>query len=322
MKSAAQHGRGRLATPSGLVVAVLLATLAVTGGTWGRAAAQEATPTVECAPPVGDGGPVATPVEAEPAASPVPAEEPVGEPADEATAAAVAAAAENVVACWNAGNLSAFLDLVTDSFIANDLAYADRDEAANALTSALAMGALPALSVLELDSATAMTYDDGRASIDIVFMQGEYQYVEARWFFVESGSDLLLDEETFLNPEPDVDFVTFIQATLAAEADSTVAFDQSTTLPATDAIVIQLLNNSDDVKQFQVLQLAEGTALNEDGTLPENALEGAVQVGSAVVEGGGGRASIALIDLPPGLYVLVDSETGEGPPLTVTEPAE
>jgi hypothetical protein len=320
----------RLARPSGLLIAGLLAALALAGGRFGPAAAQDATPAATpaatCTPAVGDGDMGGMDMGATPAASPVADEEPIGTPADEATAAAVVAAAENLVACYNSDPL-AFLDLVTDHFITEVVGYGDREAAAATIVDDVATNPLT-LSLVGVDAGSALTYDDGRVSVDVAYFQGPYQYVEARWFFVQSGSDWLADDEGLLVPEPDVDFVTIISASVAADEGATVVFDQSTSVPATDAIVIHLINNSATDRGFAVVMLPEGTTLNEDGTLPEGladvdsvlATEGAALVGFIDVAAGG-IEDMALVGLPPGVYVLVDTSDGTLLPLTVTAPA-
>jgi hypothetical protein len=292
--------------------------LALSGVRFGPVVAQElATPTVACVSPVGDGAPqVATP-EASPVAE---AEAPVGTAADEATAAAAAAAAGNLIACWNAGNIGAVLDLVTANFILNALGYADRTEAANELTGLLAADALPNITIVEAPH-DAMVYDDGRVSVDLGILFGPYQHVDVRWFLLQSGSDLLVDEEVFLSPDPDVDFVTIIGYLIGSAEGATLTLAGSGTITATDAVFIHVDNASATDRTITVVQLAEGTTLNEDGTLPEGALDTAVPIGTVDVAAGG-VADMALVGLPTGVYAVVDESDGTTLPLTVTEPAE
>ena len=334
--SKANSARRRV-LPSGLMVAALLAALAVAGGLRGRVLAQDAatpdmaTPQVECTPAVGDGAAmVATPEMAtadvaSPEASPV--AEPVGTEADEATAERVVAAAQNVVACYNAGNLSAFLGLVTNNFIADDLGYASRDEAAQGLTGELASDDFATVDDFAADAESVLTYDDGRYSVDVTYTQFQYQYVEARWFFVESGSDLLLDDEDLQSPDPDVDFVTVISASIAADEGATVAFDQSSAITQTEAVILHLVNNSAVAHEFVVVMLPQGTmatpvAEGDEGapTLDMAALENGTVVGYVRVAGGG-IEDIALVGLPAGLYALFDITDGTVVPLTINEAA-
>src|SRR5688500_13240364 len=160
----------RLARPSGLLIAALLAALALAGGRFGPAVAQDATPmatpAATCTPAVGDGEIGGMDTGATPAARPVAGEETVGTPADAATAAAVVAAAENLVACYN-GDPLAFLDLVTDHFITDVVGYIDR-EAAATIVDDVAANPLT-LSLVGVDASSALTYDDGRVSVDVAY---------------------------------------------------------------------------------------------------------------------------------------------------------
>jgi hypothetical protein len=323
----------RRALPYGLMMAALLAALALSGGFRGRILAQDAgtpdvaTPQVECVPGTGGGAAqVATPEAASPEASPV--AEPVGTPADDATAQRVVAASQNVVACYNAGNFAAFLDLVTNNFIVDDLGYANRDEAAQGLTAELASGDFATVDDLTVDAESVMVYDDGRFSVDVTYTQFTYQFVQARWFFVESGSDLLLDDEVFQSPDPPVDFVTVISASLAADEGATVGFDQSTSITQTEAVILHLINNSAETHEFAVIMLPEGTmatpvAEGEEGnpTLDMAAVESGMIVGYARVAGDGGIVDIAEVGLPAGLYSLVDFTDGTVVPLTINPAA-
>lgn len=320
----------RLAMPSGLLLVAMLLALGLSAGRWGSAVAQDATPdgatpAAECTPAVGDGGDMggmdmgATPegMGATPEASPAAL---VGSEADAETAAAVVAAAENVAACYNSGDAEAFLGLVTDNFIANSLGFGSRDEAAAGLAEDVT-----ALSDLQVDADSVLTYDDGRASVDVTYMQLTYQLVAARWYFVMSGSDYLLDEEEFLLPEPDVDFVTVISATAADDA-TTVVFDQSPSVPATEAILLHINNRAGTTpREFVLVMLPEtamATPAAEGGvaTVDMAAVEAGTAVAYALV-GGPGEVDVALVGLPVGTYALLDFGTGEAVPFTITEPA-
>jgi hypothetical protein len=157
----------------------------------------------------------------------------------------------------------------------------------------------------------------------VTYTQFDHQFVAARWFFVESGSDLLLDNEALLVPEPEVDFVTIISASVAADEGATLVIDQSPAVTATDAIIVHLINNSDADREFALLRLPEGTTLTEDGALPAELadLEGLFTGGATLVGftpvAAGGEEDMALIGLPPGIYALVDLSDGTVLPLTI-----
>ncbi len=63
-------------------------------------------------------------------------------------------------------------------------------------------GELP-LSNFAADAESVATYDDGRTSIAVTYMLGEYQYVAATWWL--AGADLALEAEDLdgLAPEGD-----------------------------------------------------------------------------------------------------------------------
>jgi hypothetical protein len=205
------------------------------------------------------------------------------------------------------------------------LGESGKDDAAAALSGD--DGVAP-LGEFQVDATSAQTHEDGRHSVDVTYTQFAYQFVAARWSFVERGSDLLLDDETLLLPEPEVDFVTVISATVGAEEGATIAFDQSTSVPATDAIVLHLINNSTTDRDFVVVSLPAGTTLDEDGTLPDDladvrsmlATDEATLAGYSPVAAGG-IVDMALVGLPPGIYALIDLTDATAVPLTVTVPA-
>jgi hypothetical protein len=180
---------------------------------------------------------------------------------------------------------------------------------------------------LQIDAGSVLTYEDARHSVDLTYVQYGFQLVAARWFFVQSGSDLLLDDEVLLSPDPDVDFVTVIGAAVAGEEGATLEFVGATSLPATDAVIVHVANDSGTDRAFLMVMLPEGTTLTEDGALPEDltTIEGMMGAGATPVGfvpvAAGGAADMALLGLPPGVYALVDLTDGTALPLTIIEPA-
>ena len=325
--------RGAVALPVWLLVAAVLAAMALAGG-WARVGAQgtpEASPAIatgECTPATGDAAMIATPAVATPAvatpeASPVAEEEAVGSPADADTAEAVVAAAENVFACYATGDVDAFLGLVTDNFIVQELGFASRDEATTGLTADIADVQLTRIAV---DAESVVTYDDGRHSVDVVYTAYGYQWTDARWFFVESGADFFLDEEEFLRPEPEGD-QTIVAVDIADdETPAAFAATSPTSVPLPEVLILQLKNDAGtQPREFRFVLLPEGTAATpvaEGATgspsVDQSAVEAGTTVGSIRVDAGG-RADLALVGLQPGTYALVDEALGAAIPLTLVE---
>ena len=248
-----------------------------------------------------------------PAASPV-GEQGQGTPADEALAAEATATIENYVACYNAGDYATVLALMTPSYI---LDLFGTDDLA-AIESALNAIELPPTEILSIGD--VMTYDDGRISVDAEYMLGEHQYSRSRTYLVQSGDQLLIDGEDFLPAMPDVEQTAIIAYTIADDT-TPLAFDQSTSVPAIEGLILYGANNGAERHSVALIRLpdeAAGTPVAELG--PETMMGGEL-IGAISIEAGE-REEMVLIDLPPGTYLLVDAQVpGSAATLTVTEPA-
>ena len=232
----------------------------------------------------------------------------VGTPGDPALGDAAAQAAANVVACWNAGNLDAFTALVTPNFLMQQFGAKD---AAAAKTQLGEMGPAPQIAIV--GTSNPATYDDGRASLDVIYTFGTYQYTNARWVMVKDGDQLLLDSEQPLRPQPwgDTSIISFT----AADDATAAAFDQRSELPANEVLILHGTNNGTKARNLALLKMPEGTAT------PPADMAGVEVVGTLVIEPGQ-AADMALVNLPAGDYVLADPATGATVPLKVTAPSE
>jgi hypothetical protein len=301
-----------------LALAAALALAGVTG-VFAQDATPEATPggmdmAMECvaveapamAPEAEMGTPAASPAGEETAAA--------GMPADEAIAADAIATIENFIACSNAGDFASVLNMMTPAYV---LDLFGTDDVA-AIEQSLAGVQLPPTQILSLGN--VMTYDDGRVSVDGEYMITDYQYSHSRIFLVQAGDALLIDHEDFLPSMADVEQTAVIGYTIPDDTSS-LAFDQSTTVPAVEGLILYGANNGTERHSVALLRLpdeAAGTPVAEIGM--EQMMAG--ELIAVINIEPGERAEMVLIDLPPGTYLLADALVqGSAAVLTVTEPA-
>lgn len=261
---------------------------------------------IDAAAPAADTAMEGTP-EAAPAGTPV---------TDQAVTDAAIAAAENFANCWNAGDLESVLTLVTPNLLATKFLAASPEDAAAALEG---MGELPAYTIVTAEN--AQTYDDGRASLDLVYMFGDYQLVSARWYMVMADDALLIDAEELMLPQPEGDS-TVVSFTFAADGGD-VAFDQgvdeetgvraATLLPA---IILHATNADTAPRMAMVVRIPDamaGTPVAAD-SLPADA-----EFVAVVTVGAEDQVDIALVGLSAGDYVLYEAG-GAAAPFNVAEP--
>lgn len=297
-----------MAPPVGVLTIALLLVVALAGSRFGQTQAQDATPAAgsgECVAATGtapaEAGDVATPEAA-----------PVGTPVDAATGDAAIAAATNFVNCYNAGDLESLVTLVTPKFLEALTGESDPTAAAGVLGDAAAAGVLLSpIAVISADAETVVTYDDGRASIDLGYTQGAYQYVAATWYMVMAGSDLLIDEEVLDGLAPEGDSV-IISASVADDV-SPVVFDQRSEVTETEVLTIHIINLAATVDNsyllYSVAPAADtGTPLAEGevAATPTGAeAMGGELIGTVTVPAAG-EEDLYLLGLPVGTYVLVN----------------
>jgi len=342
----ARRGRGqrkpvpaRVARLAILCVA-LVGLLAVAGGRGSTARAQvepEASPVMnptmgECV--AGEGTPMATVEETaiaaatpaatpagSPATTPTPTPAPVGTPVEGAMADDAIAAAQNLAFCWNAGDLDGVLSLVTPNLLQDKFGAADAAAATELLTG---MGELPPYTIL--GAGNVQTWDDGRASVDLVYLLGEYQFVEARWFLVMAGDQMLIDEEVLLPSVPEGD-INFIVPFGVANDASPVLFGTSTSSRVTTADILTLHGRNCALpcrapigqRVFFVVRVADDPAA---GTPAADEFDPAAGefIGTLSLAGNE-EGDIALVNLDPGVYALYDAAVeGSVASLIVAEP--
>jgi hypothetical protein len=296
------------------------ATLGVGGLALGPAvaAAQEATPVAgACVPPTA-GMTSGTGAAASPVAETA---ELAATPASDEIAARAAAAVDNFVACWNSGDLGATLALVTPNLLQGSFGLADA-QAAEAALPELGLGDLTLL-----ETGKVVTYDDGRASVELAYQRGDFQHVDARWFMVERDGELLIDQEEFLVPRPEGDQAV-VGYTIADDA-TPVAFDQFTEVGPSPVLVLSGINNGAErhVVRLVMLGAVAGAATPVAGeetaaTVPAELVGEGTTVG-LIALAPGAREDLALVGLPEGSYALVDDAVeGSAAALTIAAQPE
>jgi hypothetical protein len=294
-----------------------LALVGITGAT-----AQEATPgatpggmEMECvavdATMAPESGMMGTPA-ASPMADATPAVA-EGTAADETLAAEATAAIENFIACSNAGDFASVLAMMTPEYV---LDLFGTDDVA-AIEQALAGVPLPPTQILSIGN--VMTYDDGRVSVDGEYMISDYQYSHSRIFLVQAGDTLLIDHEDFLPAMPDVEQTAIISYTIPDDT-STLAFDQSTTVPAIEGLILYGANNGAERHSVALLRLPDEAAGTPVAEIGMEQMMGGELIGVIIIEPGE-REELVLVNLPPGTYLLADALVqGSAAVLTITEP--
>ena len=290
------------------LVAALLVMLSLVGTQ--RVFAQDdiaspvASPTTgDCVPNAGE-PPVMAMGEATPAADEAAA--PEGTPVKGDDADAAIGAFENFVHCYNAGDFESTLTLVTDNFVQTEMGYADREEAIGAMGEMAAAG-VPQITILSTDNVQA--FEDGRMSVDVVYLQGEYQYVDSTVFMVMNDDDeVFLDSESYNLPQPDGDS-TVVSLSIADDT-TPIAFDQSAdeetgnrTITPLDVINVFVANDGTAYHNILVFRTEEGAVGTPvaDGGVPA----GTEFVGQMMLDPGE-EATMALLHLPEGEYVIFD----------------
>ena len=312
----ARRASGRaMVTPVTLGSIALLVMLAIVSGRSTSGVLAQTTPVASpvASPTTGECAPAENPdaaAEASPAASPV-ADDVAGLP--EATPAggdedALIDAVENVIFCYNAGDFDALLTLVTPKLLQDKFGTTD----ASVLTEA------ETLPYTLLATGNAATYEDGRSSVEVVYLAGEYQYVTATWFLTEVDGQLLLDEEVLEAAQPDGD--TALVSFTVADDETPVAFEQFTEVAANEVLIVYGANNATEQHVFNLYLLPEDVAATPVATADE--ISGDASLVGQVSLAAGERNGIALIAPAEGTYALVDVTTGDAVTLLVTPPVE
>ncbi|HEU5430637.1 MAG TPA: hypothetical protein VFU81_03190 [Thermomicrobiales bacterium] len=308
--------------------ALTLATIAGAAAQGTPAAGMMASPTTGACtaptPPMLPGAPAASPMTetamqsaatpmVEPAATAAPAETPapLATPAAASTAQDAIAAATNLVHCFNAGDFDTFIASVTPNLLQEE--FGASDPAAVKAVIEAALGGAPAPKIAVVSTGDVNTYEGGNVSLDLVYMLGDYQYVNARWFMIPADRYLILDHEQLLAPHPEGD-TTVISFSIADDSTS-VAFDQSTQIPQAPVTMLHGINNGAKHHIFQVVELPAGAATPAPGTTPQGEFIGRISLAP------GAQQDMALVGLEPGTYLLYDTGVpGSMATLTITPP--
>lgn len=281
--SMSKRERRFMATPIGVLAIVLVTVLALTGSRFSQARAQEASPAAAL----------------------------VATPADTATADAAVAAVNAIFAAHEAGDWAGILALFSENYLQNTFGSTDVAQIAAAVAEEAAAGHILPAKLETADPASAATYDDGRVSIDVVYWQGEYQYVAATWWLVDNGGTWVLDAEELGGLAPEGDTV-IISASITDDA-APITFDQRSEIFESEVVIIHLINLTSTMPHEYVLFMvpsAEGSPVaapaDAEPATPtaEEAMAGEL-VGSITVPAGG-EVDFTFVGLEPGTYVLID----------------
>jgi hypothetical protein len=286
-------------------VIALLVALSLTGSHLAVASAQEASPspTGTCeAPALPPGTPsaavqeeaspeaempemAASPVEE---ATPVP---PVGTPADEATAAEATAAAQNVVACIESGDFESAAALMTPEFILGTFGYSTPYDL-------LAAGDLEGSTFANFTTDNVQTYDDGSISVDVTYMQTEYQFVAERWWFVQDEGFWKINALQSLQPQPEGD-----TAVLGVNMTEYAFEPNAPSVEAQPVVIFHGVNAGAEPHEMIVVQLPEGVTVEQ--LLADESLFDQVQFYGFGFAEPGQQTDVALVGLDPGVYTLL-----------------
>ncbi len=292
-----------------LGLAVLLALLTL--GRVSGVAAQDDVASPVASPTTGDcvaneGEPPAMTAAAATPAADEEVTEPAATPVEGDAADAAIAAVANYVHCYNAGDFETVLTLVTDHFIETELGVADRDEATE-MAGEMNPEDTPQITLLSTDN--VQSYEDDRMSVDVVYLLGEHQYVDSTIFLVMNDDDeLFLDRESYNLPQPEGD--STVVGVSIADDTTPLAFDQAAdeetgnrTITPFEVINIFVTNSGTEHHSVLVLR-------TEAGAVATPVAEGGVPAGEEFVGqlmlDPGEQATMALLNLPEGEYVIFD----------------
>jgi hypothetical protein len=238
-----------------------------------------------------------SPVAAEPAPTREPA--PAGTAADEATAAEIDAAVQNIAACSAADDTGvALASVVTPKFLL------DFSGSENPYDFAAQNAGLRFTDVEVIGN--AMTYEDGRVSVDVQFMLNfsEYQLNSERWYLAKEGDVWKLDETRYISASTDMT-QSVVGVTLTQPEPGQYAFELGApSAPATELLTFHAINNGTEVHELLVFQLPEGADPTGilDGSIPE---ENITFIGAVAPLFPQDNADLNLVNLPAGIYFLV-----------------
>lgn len=264
--------------------------------------AQDATPSapiVVCnSPGLPPGEPSASPAAgmgdmdmAAPAASPV-VEEQAGTVADETTTAEATAAAQNVVAC-SIDSTELFLALMSGDFLLQQFGTDNPYDV-------LASGALEGFSFGDFSTGAVYTYPDGSVSVDVQYLQSQYQVVGERWFFTGAPGSWVLDSLSPITPNIDGD-TAVVGVTL-----SDYAFEFNVAqIVQPEVLMLHLINGGAEAHEMVIFRGSDTVTVDNVVADAEGTLSTAEFIGALEVPVPGQQADLALVGLEPGKYVVV-----------------
>jgi uncharacterized cupredoxin-like copper-binding protein len=142
------------------------------------------------------------------------------------------------------------------------------------------------------------SYADGSVSVDVTYMQTEYQFVAERWTFVKDGEYWKIDELTPLTPQPEGD--TAVLGFALTEYEFTAV--GATEVTAMPVLLLHGANQGAEPHEMLVLKLPEGITF--DQVMADESLQSQVEFIGQIFLEPGQEGDLALINLPPGTYTL------------------
>jgi hypothetical protein len=225
-------------------------------------------------------------------ASPVAEEVLNGTIADETTAAEATAAAQNVVAC-SIDSPELFLALMSGDFLLQQFGTDNPYDI-------LAAGGLEGISFGEFSTGAVYTYEDGSVSVDVQYMQSEYQVVGERWFFTGAPGSWVLDSLSPITPDVDGD-TAVVGVTL-----SDYAFEFNiASIVQPEVLMLHLVNSGAEPHEMVIFRGSDTVTVDNVIADAEGTLSSAEFIGALEVPTPGEYGDLALVGLEPGKYVAV-----------------
>jgi uncharacterized cupredoxin-like copper-binding protein len=230
---------------------------------------------------------------ATPEAAASPEAEPEGTPADEATTQEVTRAAQNLVNCINGGNYEGAAALMLPNAI---MQIAGTDNPYDVVET------LKGLTFNNFKASNVETYGDGSVSVEVTYVQGEYQYTHERWYLVADNGYWKLDHFETLPPEPEGD-TAVVGVQLGSDTDEYTIIPNTDSVTQTEALIFHATNAGKEAHMLAVLKLPEG--VTADQAKQDPSLFGKAEfIGAIDYLAPGDQADLALVNLPAGEYTL------------------
>jgi uncharacterized cupredoxin-like copper-binding protein len=210
-------------------------------------------------------------------------------PADEATAAEVTAGAQNIANCVNSGNLEGAAALFTTNLLQEQFGSSNPYDAVVNLEDFMLNG---------VTFGDVSTYADGTSSVDVSYMQSEYQAVAERWFLIQDGGYWKVDSVVPLQPAPEGD-TAVVGVTLTEYAME----PNATSVTQMPVIMFHGVNAGAEAHEIAIYVLPEGATVEQ--VLADEDLQNQTEFIAQRSYEPGEQGDIALLNLPPGKYTLI-----------------